>query len=447
MAAIGSPSSAVGGITLRVRTQIGTWRLSGVQDSDTVADIMSKVCAEHHAELLEDKPVSRDAKGTMPLIFTDTVGSLGLKNGDLIYATVNEEKTGVHENSKQTRLITKDGNIVAKEYAVGTHNGFRPGMMALKSMKMQWTLNDFIALDEQFVYKITNTKDSICTKATLDQDCVNSFISHMQAYDFKRTRVGYLYGRFGEDNTVVVECMYEPPQENTEIAFVILDDPLEDRVASIASLLGLKKVGMIFAHPPREKGYQFSGYEILAAAEMQLECAQGVEDTPFVTVKCTLDEEGKPESAAYQVSKQCMEMVAEGVISAGENLGCVNVNETFTAIVEGKETREVDNNFFLMNVPIVGQKSDVYVSNFPKMNREPMEMQTREDLKTELMKVGKSGWTFKQVLSDFQLLIFLCEFMDISSDMVVICNAIVGEDEIIEEGYQLMIRSFAGIDM
>ena len=75
--------------------------------------------------------------------------------------------------------------------------------------------------------------------------------------------------------------MYEPPQENTEVTFEILDDPLEDRVTSIASLMGLEKVGMIFAHPPREKGYQFSGFEILTVAELQLECAQGNISTLF----------------------------------------------------------------------------------------------------------------------------------------------------------------------
>ena len=73
----------------------------------------------------------------------------------------------------------------------------------------------------------------------------------------------------------LLQCMYEPPQENTEVIFEIHDDPLEDRVACMASLMGLKKVGLIFAHPPREKGYQFSGYEILTSAEHQLECAQG----------------------------------------------------------------------------------------------------------------------------------------------------------------------------
>ena len=78
-------------------------------------------------------------------------------------------------------------------------------MMALKSMKMQWTLNDFISLDEQFVYKIKSCDTSFCTKVTMDEACVDNFIRFMQVFDFKRTRVGYLYGNFGEDNTVNVE--------------------------------------------------------------------------------------------------------------------------------------------------------------------------------------------------------------------------------------------------
>lgn len=246
-----------GDLTLRIRTQLGTWRINGVGEENTIEKILSNVCLEHNAELLPGTPVSRDAKRAEIIKLTDTVGDLGLKNGDIIFVTINEEKTGVHENSKRTRLITKDGNIVAKKYSSGIENGFRPGMMALKSMKMQWTLNDFVSLDEQFVYKIKSCDASFCAKVTMDEACINNFIRFMQVYDFKRTRVGYLYGDFGEDRTVNVECMYEPPQENTEITFEILEDPMENRVSSVASLMGLKKVGMIFAHPPREKGYQF----------------------------------------------------------------------------------------------------------------------------------------------------------------------------------------------
>ena len=79
------------------------------------------------------------------------------------------------------------------------------GMMALKSLKLQWTLNDFVSLDEQFVYKIKSCDASFCSKVTMDEACINNFIRFMQVYDFKRTRMGYLYGNFGEDNSVNVE--------------------------------------------------------------------------------------------------------------------------------------------------------------------------------------------------------------------------------------------------
>lgn len=45
------------------------------------------------------------------------------------------------------------------------------------------------------------------------------------------------------------------------------------------------KVGWIFAHPPREEGFLFSSAEVITAATLQLEAADGVNDTPFVTVK------------------------------------------------------------------------------------------------------------------------------------------------------------------
>lgn len=72
-------------------------------------------------------------------------------------------------------------------------------------------------------------------------------------------------------------------------------------VNDIAHRLGLQKVGWVFAHPPREKGFHFSCPEIMFAAEQQLEAARGVEDTPFVTVKITLDDKNQMVVEAFQV--------------------------------------------------------------------------------------------------------------------------------------------------
>ena len=77
------------------------------------------------------------------------------------------------------------------------------------------------------------------------------------------------------------------------------------------------------------------------AAEQQLESAQGINDTQFVTIKVTINEKHEMVSEAYQISQQCMEMVAEGVLSPSPHLGMSTVNPTFTAYVEGKPVPEV----------------------------------------------------------------------------------------------------------
>lgn len=108
---------------------------------------------------------------------------------------------------------------------------------------------------------------------------------------------------------------------------------------------------------------------MLFAAEQQLEAAEGIEDTPFVTVKVTVDDKAQSVIEAFQVSKQCMEMVAEGVVSPSSNLGSCAVNSTFTAIVEGKESKEIDNNFFLTTLPIKQFDSQFLTTQFPPANR------------------------------------------------------------------------------
>jgi nuclear protein localization family protein 4 len=95
---------------------------------------------------------------------------------------------------------------------------------------------------------------------------------------------------------VRVEALYEPPQDGTHEGFELLEDPRAEKVEELAAALNLKKVGWIFAHPPREKGFVFSGLEVLTAATEQLEAAQGVQETPFVTIRVSLErqeEEGE----------------------------------------------------------------------------------------------------------------------------------------------------------
>lgn len=55
-----------------------------------------------------------------------------------------------------------------------------------------------------------------------------------------------------------------------------------------------------------DRRFYLSAHEIILAAEQQLEAAEGVNDTPFVTVKVTLSPENTSEIVveAFQVSIQ-----------------------------------------------------------------------------------------------------------------------------------------------
>merc|ERR1712070_750573 len=180
--------------------------------------------------------------------------------------------------------------------------------------------------------------------------------------------------------------------------------------------------GWIYGHEPRKKGFVMTAAEIIMTAEQQLESANGVEETPFVTVKVapslpaddSNDTSSTPVSVeAFQVSQQCMAMVAEEALEIGTDETVCNINETFTAIQEGKASKTVENNFFLTVVPIVQHTSDTYVSTYPRLHRDLDDTAPSHDaMKRQLSKAGTNGWTFEDLMMDLNLLLYLDKFMD-----------------------------------
>lgn len=295
---------------------------------------------------------------------------------------------------------------------------------------------------------------------------MEEFQQFLWTYNYQTVRVAFLYGYFGDGpgaagvaagtgtgdpkHTTVV-AIYEPPQESSASSFELLPDPLAARTAQLAELMGLRRVGWIVSHPPREKGFFLSAQEVIAAAELQLESAGGIEDTPFVTVKCTLDTEGTGQVVVegFQVSRQCMEMAAEGALElAPGRPGSCKVAPAFTAVLEGRAATLVDCTMFLMNVPIATHNNPLLLSLFPRHNRVTRPV-TINDLKTQLAMAGKGkGWRFAQLLYDFSLLLFLGGLLDMATDYPLILAAASSPDGSIrlDEGYELLIKSFAGIN-
>lgn len=458
---------------IRVRTNVGLWRIENLDTKTTKTSHILEGIKKTRPNVVFEKPLSKDPSCSSPIEENKTLEEQKIGHGSMIFCRVDagtcveiigvstntgngvQQNTDSSQNSNPNinmkRKIMKDGSIqLVHDDTAATKNGFRPGMLALRDMKKSWTLAEFVHMDSQFSFKIKRQKEAWSKGCSLDSACCGGFQNYLREFNFSRQRFGYLYGSVDDDNMKVkVECIYEPPQEadpDSAEGFIALEDPNEEVVEQLAEMLGLKRVGWIFGHPPREKGFQMTSSEILMAAELQLEAADGVEKTPFVTVKVSVGEDGNASFEAFQVSLQCMQMVAEEALEIGEKPGFCDVNETFTAIQEGKNSKTVENNFFLMLVPIEQHQSDTFICKFPEANRDHGRGQTHDEMKRQLSKSGSQGWSFIDLLSDFQLLIYLCKHLDFATDMPKICTSIKDREIPLDEGYKIIIASMAGMD-
>lgn len=175
-------------ITLRIRTQLGVWRVHNLNTKDTLLTVRQRVQSEHKTDL-KGLPFTVDIAGKTSLSDDLTISMAGLSHGDMIYAMVDESKTGLHESSQSGKKIAKDGSIVAQDYSqTSQKNGFRPGLMPLRSMKMAWTLNEFVSLNEQFEFKIKRQEQSICSKACIDRSIIQDFQQYMMNFDYRKMR-------------------------------------------------------------------------------------------------------------------------------------------------------------------------------------------------------------------------------------------------------------------
>jgi hypothetical protein len=165
-------------------------------------------------------------------------------------------------------------------------------------MKMQWTMNEFVAMDEQFVYKFKKPDKAFCTMASLEKSAIEDFQNYMMSYDYRKMRVGYLYGTFCEDdNSVKVECIYEPPQETTDVGFALLGDPMADRVAALAD-----GAGPVLVLPGRSRLTLFEGGEERLAWDPRAVLLQPLHGRPIVLADHPPDDAGAPDAVGRVVA-------------------------------------------------------------------------------------------------------------------------------------------------
>jgi nuclear protein localization family protein 4 len=159
--------------------------------------------------------------------------------------------------------------------------------------------------------------------------------------------------RIGE---VLVEFIYEPPQQGSEENLILMRDMDEEKRADvIAAGLGLRKVGFIFTQTVSQtkRDYTLSSPEIRQAAELHAESE--FEHWATAIVKLEVNEEGGADVhfEAFQLSDQCVKLFKDDWFV--ENVPDLDPKLTRMkkdVVILGKDTYDVDNDFFLVPVKI-----------------------------------------------------------------------------------------------
>ena len=61
-------------------------------------------------------------------------------------------------------------------------------------------------------------------------------------------------------------------------------------------------------------------------------------------------------------------------------------------------------------------------------------------------RAGKNGWTLQDQLSDFHLLLYISDYLDMERDVPAICRALLDREVPLFEGHVLLLRMLAGLD-
>jgi len=308
---------------------------------------------------------------------------------------------------------------------------------------------------EALRFKIKAQESGSCTAVSVDTRSANSFQAYLAQLGFSQQRIGLLYGTIDDENVTHCEVIYEPPQNGSHDVYSLNSaeesGDINQRADLVAKHLNMKRVGMIFSAKPRK--CIFSGIDIVTAAKFATEFESengemvapdvGVKASDFVIICVALADDGQTLFEAFQLSDQCLEMYRTGIFRDVEeqkpNSGRVKVRDA--VLVEGKETFSVHTEFFLINVPIRGHDSWLRTS-FPVENRE-LRPQQPTDLSVSMKKLSEAPF-YKQI-SDYHLLLYLSNIMDVHTDMPGLCSIVAQQrpPSDTEEGYRLMIEALA----
>lgn len=258
-------------------------------------------------------------------------------------------------------LRLSNGSFVYLSYPPDARSSQPPPPKALSaagSFGKKMTMDDLIARQ----IRVTRQEAPLCAAASFDRDSANAFQLHVaESLAFATKRAGFLYGRVDADTKeVFVDFIYEPPQVGTEDVVQLMRDAQEEaRVDAIAHGLGMRRVGLVFTQAVGRKTsdtgeYTMSNREVLQATELQAEGGIPEWVTAIVKLEVGDDGSGDVHFEAFQMSEICVKLFKDGVLETeiGDKDDPRLSKMRKEVVAGGKDTMEVDNDFFLVPVKI-----------------------------------------------------------------------------------------------
>ena len=274
----------------------------------------------------------------------------------------------------------------------------------------------------------------------IDNDAASIFQTFVMQRQWKLQRYGIMYGKYNEkENKIVVHSVYEPEQQGSETSFEPLSDAREERVDRLAKMLGLRRVGLIITHPPRNVNeIVLSGKELMMLAREQSRFG----DECVLLAVSPNPETMQINAHAWQASQQCVHLYQIGLLfEHPADIRFCQSREPLELAQEDTDQKghkkciikepshAVDTRWMTGPTAVGSITSDVIGSRFVRISRPGEAPPDFSNVKNFFEDPKRKHRPFVEKIADFHILIYLMESLfDINSDMPLICQSILAKD-------------------
>ncbi|KAJ7977483.1 NPL4-like protein [Quillaja saponaria] len=317
-------------------------------------------------------------------------------NQNLLLAKTHEDLLRFTDMSNPSTPLSalnlSNGSILFLAYE-GERKVAGPPVNPAGSFGRKMTMDDLIAKQ----MRVSRQENPHCELVSFDRDCANAFQQYVnETLAFAVKRGGFMYGTVSE----------------------------EGKVETISQ---------------DKKDYTLSNKEVLQAAELHAE--SGLKEWVTALVKLEVNEDGGADVhfEAFQMSDVCIRLFKEGWFESDIGVDAdPKLSKMKKDVVVGvKDTKEVDNDFFLVVVKIFDHQGPLSTT-FPIENR--ITQVTMNALKNHLDR--SKSVSFVKRISDFHLLLLVARFLDLNADVPALAECVQTQSSV-PEGYQLLIESLA----